>query len=90
MCPTLNTGDDVKNVHQGTNGQGSFCCHRRASPEFHIKLLEVTVTQGDNVTSEGFRIEYIDKLILLVADFRPSIKIQQGKVKIQMCYKDFH
>lgn len=42
------------------------------------------------MTSEGFRIEYMDKLILLVADFRPSVKIQQRKVKIQKYYKDFH
>lgn len=67
-----------------------FSCHQRASPEFHIKFLEVTVTGGDKVTSEGFRIKYMDKLILLVADFRLSIKIQQRKVKIQKCYKDFH
>lgn len=39
------------------------------------------------MTSERFRIEHMDKLILLVADFRPSIKIQQCKVKFKCVTK---
>lgn len=59
MCPTRKTGDIAKKLLRA---------QRSGGPEF----VNVTVTEEtNNVTFEGFRIEYIDKLILPVADFRP-------------------
>lgn len=71
MYAKESTGAQMDNGPESWTGFSSVT--KGLSPELCIEFLKVTVTKENNMTSEGFRIEHTDKLIWLVADFRPFI-----------------